>query len=55
MPSAEGHMAGDETEIRPGTDVVFVDFCFCSEWEIVELFKVVEEMGGYQSPDQISF
>lgn len=48
-------MAGDETEIRPGTGVVFVDFCFCSEWKIVELFKVIEEMGGYQSPDQISF
>lgn len=53
--AGEGSVVGDETQMRPGTGVVHVDFCFCSEWKIIELFKVVEEVGEYQSPDQISF
>jgi len=53
--AGEGRMAGDETEIKPGTGIVYLDFCLCSEWKIIELFKVVEEVGEYQSPDQISF
>ena len=41
--------------MRPGTRAVHIDLCFCSERKIIELFKVVEEVGEYQSPDQISF
>lgn len=41
--------------MRPGIRAVHVDVCFCSEWKIIELFKVVEEVGEYQSPGQISF